>query len=163
MRIAVVLAAILATSPVFATEFDTMLAGYENGCMVSDELQQLWRGSRQVGEAQRNSIPASLTAGLDAPSVEDADDHFIVHFPVRDGGTWKGVSLQSLGFVHGKDNGISVLNVVFRNHAEAEPVFTPLAENSAAIMAADPENEIGATTEFGFFQGKSQYYCDFSN
>lgn len=163
MRIAAILATILVASPAFATEFDTLLAGYEDGCTVGSDLDQLWRGSRQVGEAQRSSVPASITAGLGEPHVEDKADHFIVHWPVLEGGTWKGVALQSLGFVHGKDNGISMLDVVFADHAQAEPVFAPLAARSAGIMAADPENEIGATTEFGLFQGKSQFYCDFSN
>ncbi|MCD7060075.1 hypothetical protein [Pelagibacterium xiamenense] len=137
---------------------DGMLAGFETACAISPDLESLWAS---MAHGETPVLPADGAEYFDAAEVRIAEDYREIRLPVR--GLWKDYAVNALTVVAGNDNGISSFSVHF---APGQPAlaatFGPLAEASSAAMAADPDNLVAFTTDFGTFNGITQYYCDFS-
>lgn len=137
---------------------DEFLSGFETRCAISEPLYALWRSMAQ-GEAL--ALPEGHGDDFGTPMVAHHDDYSEIRLPVD--GVWRGHEVSHVLVVAGRDNGISLIGVLFapdQTHLEAE--FAPIAASARQVLAEDPENITGMTADFVTYDGHPHFFCDLS-
>ncbi len=147
---------------------DPLFNSLTEQCQYSPELQaQLEEIATAVGQQRQPAVtlnPSEIFGDANARLVQNpSGDYFDIRIPIYHA-EWKHTPVSGLHIFLGRDNGINIFVVEFRDEKEqAWEIFKPLMDASKEKMAADPNNMIGASTFLEDSQGVLNYGCDFSN
>jgi hypothetical protein len=151
--------------------FDALLNGVEEKCRYSPKLHYLLSNLSQLGDealtAESGALtpaqyfPEALREAIRESGIEHDKDRRTIR--IRVDGTWQGVGLEALIYVHGIDTGIQVLAIEFSGPVEnVLTLFLDKAFQSARDLAANPDSEFEVSTGLSYSSGRLRYYCDLS-
>lgn len=174
LQVAAVLIAILSFVPIShadAESLDHFLMGFDDQCKFTPESLRL-RG--QIAEqyiggvlgqdvlVARKNVPVELREVTgEIQIIEDTEDYVGIEILMQ--GRWRGVEVESIEFILGNYNGISVFVVNFKSPIrDVEAVFKSIVEKSAQRLANDPDNVSEIMTMLNVNDGKVSLVCDSS-
>ncbi len=155
--------------PAPSVVLDDFLRGVDDQCRYGEALDQFWNSLVKVDEqgrptltyqAARDKVPAEIRPSLgQAYFKEQSASYFSVYVPVS--GTWRGVRVDTLGFIIGNESGMHSLAVIFQDSPKhVKKVFGPQVLRAQKKIAADVENENPASIELVTDKDKIMLVCD---
>ncbi len=155
--------------PMPSVVLDHFLRGVDDQCHYGEALDRFWNSLVKVDEhgqatltyqSARDQVPTEIRPYLGKTYFKERNDsYFSVYVPVS--GTWRGVRVETLGFIIGNESGMHSLAVIFQDSTkQVKKVFGPQVLRAQKKLAADVDNENPASIELVTETDKIMLVCD---